>query len=250
MTSVMRLRDALLAWLTLQSTTLPFPVYRILLPHERRNMTVRQHPAILLGPCALVFAGLIAASLTSAVATSGTVALSAWIIWVILLLYLILKTVDWLESFFVVTSARIILTTGSVRRKVDIIPLNLLDEVTFKRSVLGRMLGYGSFTVTSRAPSQIVQKIDYVSEPDDLYLKVVDAVFMPRKIPCPQCHGEGAIWMPSGHEPLQVLREENAEADLAPGAVQSLRELLEAGFEKVTCSVCDGQGVVPRDLGE
>jgi uncharacterized membrane protein YdbT with pleckstrin-like domain len=247
MTSVRQLRDALLAWLAGRATTAPASIYRALLPYESSPTTVRQHPAILLGPFALAFGGLAAASLISAVGTNGTIQLVIWIIWAILLAHLVLRAADWLESFFAITSIRIILVSGSLQRKVDTIPLDVLNEITFKRSLLGRFLGYASFTVTSRAPNQITQKIDFVPNPEDLYATITDAVFLPRKVPCPECHGEGALWMPSGQEPIAVLKDENSDVDIALRSGQDFKELLEAGFEKVKCSVCDGQGVVSRD---
>lgn len=248
MTSVRQLRDALLAWLAAQAATVPVAIYRYLLPHERGYVTVRQHPAILLGPLALAFGGLIAASLISVSVTSGTVVVVIWLIWTALLIYVAFRAVDWLESFFVVTDLRIILATGFFRRRIDFIPLDLLNEIEFKRSVTGRILGYASFTLASRAPSQVIQKIDFVPNPEDLYKKVMDAVFLPRKVQCPECHGEGAVWMPSGPERPPVLRDENSEVDPAPGSGRGYRELLEAGFEQVECSVCNGDGVVSRDL--
>jgi hypothetical protein len=249
MTSVGKLRGALLAWLTDQATPVPVAVYRTLFVSERTDISVRQHPAILLGPCALAFAGLIAASLTSAMARSGIVILSAWIIWVALLAYLALKVTDWLGSFFVVTYTRIILVTGSVRKTVDFIPLDMLDDITFQQSALGRFWGYGSFTVTSRAPNQIIQKIEYVSDPDRLYAKLANAAYMPRKIECPECLGNGTTWARPGQEPPQVLRDEDWDVDTAPVSGRGFSELFEAtGLVKVKCSACDGQGVVSRDI--
>lgn len=267
MASVRKLREALLAWLTDQATSMPTGIYRVLLPHERRNLAVRQHPAILFGPLALALTGFIVAGLlSSALTPNNTIEqLSIWLVWLIFLLYLLLRVLDWLGSFFVVTSLRIILATGSVQAKIDIIPLDQLDGVTLKQSLLGRLLGYGSFVVAFGAPSQLLQKIDYIPDPEDLYVKISDALFAPRKVPCPECQGEGAIWMRSGQESLQirsgqephqiasgqgpfpVLRDENSEVEIALGSAQSFKELLESGFERVKCDECNGEGVVDRD---
>ena len=48
--------------------TVPAAVYRILLPHERRVITVRLHPAILIGPVAQTLGGLALAGLISTIA--------------------------------------------------------------------------------------------------------------------------------------------------------------------------------------
>ena len=51
--------------------TVPATVYRILLPHERRVITVRFHPAILIRPVAWTLGGLAIAGLLSTTFTSA-----------------------------------------------------------------------------------------------------------------------------------------------------------------------------------
>ena len=48
--------------------TVPASIYRVLLPHERRVITVRFHPAVLIKPVALALAGLAVAGLLSTIA--------------------------------------------------------------------------------------------------------------------------------------------------------------------------------------
>jgi len=48
--------------------TVPASVYRVLLPHERRVITVRFHPAVLIKPVAWALGGLALAGLLSTIA--------------------------------------------------------------------------------------------------------------------------------------------------------------------------------------
>src|SRR6267142_2033684 len=70
--------------------TVPAAVYRVLLPHERRVITVRFHPAILIGPVAETLGGLAVAGLVSTLLhISSTVLLVIWLLWLILVIRLL-----------------------------------------------------------------------------------------------------------------------------------------------------------------
>src|SRR6185312_6565854 len=61
--------------------TVPAAVYRVLLPHERRVITVRFHPAILIRPVAETLGGLAIAGLVSTLLhVSSTVLLIIWLL--------------------------------------------------------------------------------------------------------------------------------------------------------------------------
>lgn len=83
----------------------PASVSRFLLPHEHQVITVRQHPAVLLGPMAMVLGGLIlAGALSNTVAEhSGTLLAVIWWAWLVLLVYLVWKVAQWSVDYFVVT---------------------------------------------------------------------------------------------------------------------------------------------------
>ena len=65
--------------------TVPATVYRVLLPHERRVITVRFHPAVLIRPVAEALAGLAIAGLLSTTLArhSGLVLLVIWLVWLL-----------------------------------------------------------------------------------------------------------------------------------------------------------------------
>ena len=159
--------------------TVPASIYRVLLPHERRVITVRFHPAVLIKPVALALAGLAVAGLLSTIARlDNTDALVViWLLWLILLIHLLYKIYVWLEDYFVVTSQRLLLATGVITKEVKMMPLSKVTDMSFNRSAMGRLLGYGTFVVESAGQDQALRKIDHLPYPEQLYLEVCGLIF-------------------------------------------------------------------------
>lgn len=159
--------------------TVPASVYKHLLPHERQVITVRFHPAVLIRPVAEVLGGLaLAGLLTTTVAhKSGTALLVIWLLWLILVIRLLIKIYEWLEDYFVVTSQRLILATGILTRTVNMMPLTKVTDMSFRRSSMGRILGYGEFIVESAGQDQALRRVDHLPYPEQLYLEVCGLIF-------------------------------------------------------------------------
>ena len=159
--------------------TVPASIYRVLLPHERRVITVRFHPAVLIKPVALALAGLAVAGLLSTIARlDNTDALVViWLLWLILLIHLLYRIYVWLEDYFVVTSQRLLLATGVVRKSVKMMPLSKVTDMSFNRSAMGRLLGYGTFVVESAGQDQALRTIDHLPYPEQLCLEVCGLIF-------------------------------------------------------------------------
>ncbi|MGH3189448.1 MAG: PH domain-containing protein [Streptosporangiaceae bacterium] len=163
--------------------TVPTSVNKYLLPHERQVITVHQHPAVLIRPIFECLVGLaIAGWLSEAVAKgNGTVILVIWIAWLLLLLRLVGKVVDWSLNYFVVTSQRMLLAQGVITRKVNMMPLTKVTDMSFERSTLGRILGYGRFNLESAGQDQALKIVDYLPYPEQLYLEVCGLIFKDKE---------------------------------------------------------------------
>jgi uncharacterized membrane protein YdbT with pleckstrin-like domain len=161
------------------SDTVPPAIARYLLPHERQVITVRLHPAVLIRPVAETLVGLVLAAVLSAVAAkgNGTVLLVVWLLWAVLLVRLVVKVWEWWDNHFVVTSARLLLATGVLTKKVNMMPLSKVTDMSFQRSSLGRVLGYGEFIVESAGKDQALSHIDHLPYPEQLYLEVCGLIF-------------------------------------------------------------------------
>jgi uncharacterized membrane protein YdbT with pleckstrin-like domain len=163
--------------------TVPASVNRYLLPHERQVITVHQHPAILIRPIFEVLIGLaIAGWLSNSVANgNGTVILVIWVIWGLVFLRLVVKVFEWGETYFVVTSQRFLLATGIVTRKVNMMPLAKVTDMSFQRSATGRLLGYGEFILESAGQDQALTNVGYLPYPEQLYLEVCGLIFKDKE---------------------------------------------------------------------
>ena len=158
--------------------TVPARVYRVLLPNERRVITVRFHPAILIRPVAEALGGLALAGLISTIAhLNGTVLLVVWLLWLILVIRLLFKIYAWLEDYFVVTSARLLTSGGIFKKSVSMMPLSKVTDMRFERSPIGRLLGFGTFIVESAGQDQALRTIDHLPYPEQLYIEVCGLIF-------------------------------------------------------------------------
>jgi uncharacterized membrane protein YdbT with pleckstrin-like domain len=159
--------------------TPPAEVNKYLLPHEQQVITVRRHPAVLIGPISLTVGGLIAAAVLSDTVFRSNPSLMAvvWIAWAVLLLRLLWKAACWAVDYFVVTSQRMLLTSGLVTRKVAMMPLGKVTDMSFQRSFLGRLLGYGEFVLESAGQDQALRTVDHIPYPEQLYLEVCGLIF-------------------------------------------------------------------------
>ena len=119
--------------------TPPREVNKYLLLHEHQVITVRQHPAVLSTPLVIALGGLILTVVLqgSVLKAYGGVMAIIWILWGILFLRALWAVVTWSVDYFVVTSQRMILTSGLLTRKVAMMPLNKVTDMSFQRSFGG-----------------------------------------------------------------------------------------------------------------
>jgi uncharacterized membrane protein YdbT with pleckstrin-like domain len=141
--------------------------------------TVRQHPAVLLTVGVQTLAGLLVAGVLSATIAHSTQLFLAilWIAWAVLLLRLIWKAINWAVDYFVITTERLLLTTGLLTRKVAMMPLSKVTDMSFQRSFGGRLLGYGELIVESAGQNQALDHVPYIPYPEQLYLLVCGMLF-------------------------------------------------------------------------
>lgn len=154
-------------------------VDKYLLPNEVRVATVRRHPAVLLAPSAQAVGGLLVAAVLGATVLNNNyyIVLLLWAGWAVLMLRLIWKTINWAVDYFVITSVRILLTSGVLTRKIAMMPLTKVTDMSFHRSFAGRMLGYGDFVIESAGQDQALRTIDHIPYPEQLYLVICGRIF-------------------------------------------------------------------------
>jgi uncharacterized membrane protein YdbT with pleckstrin-like domain len=75
-----------------------------------------------------------------------------------------------------------LLTTGLVTRKVAMMPLAKVTDMSFQRSFLGRIFGYGEFVLESAGQDQALRTVDHIPYPEQLYLEVCGLIFPSQDI--------------------------------------------------------------------
>jgi membrane protein YdbS with pleckstrin-like domain len=157
-------------------------IERYLLPSERRVVAVRHHWARLCEPALSVLAGLVALfwidhALPTGLPMVRTVLLAGWLVLCARLVWCILQ---WREDWFVVTDRRLLVRSGLLTRRVSMMPLIKVTDLSFSRPPIGRLLGYGEFVIESAGQDQALRRIRHLPNPDLLYFDVCDLLFGPK----------------------------------------------------------------------
>jgi hypothetical protein len=56
-------------------------------------------------------------------------------------------------------------------------PLSKVTDMSFQRSTMGRILGYGEFILESAGQDQALRIVDHLPYPEQLYLEVCGLIF-------------------------------------------------------------------------
>lgn len=150
---------------------------RFLTWNEETRLRVRAHWSVLARPLLETVAVLVVASWLSA--PPGVTGFDRFLGYVVVgaLLRLVWYVVQWWMEEIVVTDKRIFKMSGIVIRSIASMPLVKVTDMTYRRSLTGRLLGYGELTLESAGQQQALSKIDYVPDPDQFYRELTSLVF-------------------------------------------------------------------------
>jgi len=184
-----------------------------LLPYEAVVAAERRHWARLLEPIGSVVLGLIVGvwldtNLPQNVPLARDV---IWLGWLALLLRLIYRIVEWRTDWFVATNKRVLLTYGVFTRKVAMMPLLKVTDMSYNRSILGRVVGYGEFVLESAGQDQALRTVSYQPRPDELYEEICQEIFgTSPPPPPPPPGGAGPAWRSGPSSPTTIVRATDA----------------------------------------
>lgn len=166
----------------------PREIDEYLLPTERRVIRVRQHWAVMikhLTETALFLLVLVLIQLWiepnggDASPTFGAVLadnVTFYLGLVAVLRFTVLTILWWIERI-VITDKRVMLAEGIVTHNVKMMPLSKVTDLTFQRTLGGRMFGYGTMIVESAGQIQALNQIDYMPRPEEIYEALSELVF-------------------------------------------------------------------------
>lgn len=153
---------------------------RYLAADEKIVVEVRRHFIILAGPFLSTLVAITIAAMigwaTSPSSGSEMVDLAAGLFALVFAARLGWRTWQWYVDRIVVTDQRIFEVSGILTRKVASMPLTRVTDMTYRRSLLGRMLGYGDLIVESAGQDQALSHIERLPHPDDFYRTITSLV--------------------------------------------------------------------------
>jgi uncharacterized membrane protein YdbT with pleckstrin-like domain len=140
----------------------------------------------------------------------------AWAAW------LVLKYFQWVMTYFVVTSRRVIYRTGVLSKKGVEIPLERINNINFHQRVIDRIIGAGDLDIES-AGRDGQSHFDFVRHPDgvqhEIYRQMETrnmgpqyASQLPAAVP-PAAGAAGAANVPEQIEQLARLRDQGHITD-------------------------------------
>ena len=152
-----------------------------LLERERLVSEVRWHPVSLLAPTlwllglltllGWVGAGLPEQSVLGPWLPFAGLALAAWYG---------LKVLEWQRRHLVVTDRRLLLISGVLSRRIAVMPLRKVTDLTYEQPLVGRLFntyGWGTFVIESAGQDQAFHRIPYMPQPGLLYRQLSEEIF-------------------------------------------------------------------------
>ena len=153
-------------------------VEKYLLEDEKAVVATRRHWAVLIEPTVKFLPILLAGGWLLLLDPDNRVTSSAGLLVLLgALAYYGLRVGEWWMRHFIVSTRRVLLTSGVIVRTVTLLPLRRITDLTWKETLLGQLLGYGTFRFESAGQQQALSEITYLPRADLLYRQVSALLF-------------------------------------------------------------------------
>jgi membrane protein YdbS with pleckstrin-like domain len=153
-------------------------VEKYLLPDETAVVATRRHWAVLIEPTLKFLPVLAAGGWLLRFDPENRVTSSAGLVVILAaLVYYGLRVGEWWMRHFIVSTRRVLLTSGIIVRTVTLLPLRRITDLTWKETLLGQLLGYGTFRFESAGQQQALSEITFLPGADVLYRRVSALLF-------------------------------------------------------------------------
>jgi uncharacterized membrane protein YdbT with pleckstrin-like domain len=153
-------------------------VEKYLLPGEEAIVVTRRHWAVLIEPTVKFLPVFLVGGWRLVFDPGNRVTSSAGLL-VILgsLIYYGLRVGEWWMRHFIVSRRRVLLTSGVVVRTVTLLPLRRITDLTWQETLLGQVLGYGTFRFESAGQDQALRHLTYMPDAQTRYRQVSELLF-------------------------------------------------------------------------
>jgi membrane protein YdbS with pleckstrin-like domain len=153
-------------------------VAKYVLADEEVVLAERRHWAVLIEPTAKFLPVFLAGGWLLLLDPDNRVTSSAGLLVVIgALLYYGLRAAEWWMRHFIVTRRRVLLTSGVIVRTVTLLPLRRITDLTWQETLLGQVLGYGTFRFESAGQDQALRHLSFMPDAQSLYREVSKLLF-------------------------------------------------------------------------
>lgn len=155
---------------------------------ERRVIRVRRHWAVLIVPLLQTIGVVIVAFVLSRLLSGAGIDLwllqsLLWYIAIVALIRYAWRVLEWWVEVVIVTDKRFMITSGIIETKNSMMPITKVTDMSFMRPVLGQILGYGTLRVESAGQKQDLERIEYLPQPEEVFLAISELIFGDKKQP-------------------------------------------------------------------
>lgn len=159
----------------------PEHLVRYLTEQERVVAEVHWHPVQLLWPTVKVLALLTLLGWVAGGLPERSL-LARWlpVAFLVLVGWYLVQFLSWRFERLVVTDRRLLLVSGLLSRRVAVMPLRKVTDMTYDQPLVGRLFdtyGWGTFIFESAGQDQAFHRIEHVPRPDELYHQLTNEIF-------------------------------------------------------------------------
>ena len=153
---------------------------RYLAPSEHILHTTRRHWVVMAKPIGIwllvLTIGGVVGLVTSPESTSSLIDRIVGLAALMATFYAGWEVAQWLAGAYVITDSRVLEVEGVLVRKVSALPLARVTDSTFRRTVLGRILGYGDLMLDSPGEKPGLSTLTILPRPVELYRMIMSLV--------------------------------------------------------------------------
>jgi uncharacterized membrane protein YdbT with pleckstrin-like domain len=153
-------------------------VEKYLLPGEDAVVATRRHWAVLIEPTARfvpVFA--VGVWLLTLDPDNRVTSVAGMALGLVALVLFGLRITEWWMRHFIVSRRRVLLTSGVIVRTVTLLPLRRVTDLTWQETLLGQLLGYGTFRFESAGQDQALRNLTFLPDARTRYRQVSELLF-------------------------------------------------------------------------
>jgi membrane protein YdbS with pleckstrin-like domain len=153
-------------------------IAKYLLANEEVPVITRRHWAVLIEPGVKSVPVFLAGGWLFVLDPGNRLTSSVGLLLVLgALAYFGLRVAEWWMRHFIVSTRRVLLTSGVLVRTVTLLPLRRITDLTWQETLFGQVLGYGTFRFESAGQDQALRHLTYLPDARKLYHEVSALLF-------------------------------------------------------------------------